>query len=127
MKFSQIALSFLLISYLLLTSCSSQAETKPQKPAAGTKQSAGSDWSKFPQTESQFMQGCVGQKEQQKSQKKINFCQCAFNAYKSRYSPQQFGQINALANQVGPNGPILVNVMMKPELDRCFAQTNYRP
>jgi hypothetical protein len=75
------------------------------------------------------MQGCVGQNEQQAARKKIkqSFCQCAFTAYKTRYSPQLFAQINAVANQIGQNGPLLVNLMMKPELDGCSAQTNYRP
>jgi hypothetical protein len=75
------------------------------------------------------MQGCVGQQNPQPNQSRIkqSFCQCAFNAYKSRYTPQLFSQINALALQVGQEGPRLVNLMMKPELDRCSAQTNYRP
>jgi hypothetical protein len=128
MKFSRIALSFLSISYLLLASCSSQAQTKTQKPITSKKQSV-ADWSKFARTESEFMQGCVGQKAEQASRQKIkqSFCQCAFNSYKNRYTPQQFTLINNVASQIGQNGPVLVNLMMRPELDRCSAQTNYHP
>lgn len=75
------------------------------------------------------MQGCIGQQNLQPAQRKIkqSFCQCAFNAYKTRYTPQIFSQINALAVQVGQDGPRLVNLMMKPELERCSTQTNYYP
>ncbi|MEA5569029.1 hypothetical protein [Anabaena sp. UHCC 0399] len=121
------ALSILSIVPVLLTSASSTAQNRTPQPP--TNPPAPTNWSQVPNTEKEFMQGCVGQQNLQPNQRRIkqNFCQCAFNAYKARYTPQLFSQINVLAVQVGQDGPRLVNLMMKPELDRCSAQTNYRP
>ena len=129
MKFNAIALSVLSLSSLLLTSFPSQAQNRPSQPRNNTSPAVANDWSQSPNTEKEFLQGCMGQQNLQPAQRrsKQNFCQCAFNAYKTRYTPQIFSQINALAVQVGQDGPRLVNLMMKPELDRCSAQTNYRP
>jgi hypothetical protein len=131
MKLNVIALSALSLFSLLLTSLPSQAQTRSQQPrtTTDTNLTTANDWSKSPNTEKEFMQGCIGQQNLQPAQRKIkqSFCQCAFNAYKTRYTPQIFSQINALAVQVGQDGPRLVNLMMKPELERCSTQTNYYP
>ncbi|MEH1767384.1 hypothetical protein [Nostoc sp.] len=127
MRTNAIALSVLSIFSLLLTSLPTTAQNRPPQPR--TNPVRVNDWSQTPNTEKEFMQGCVGQQNLQPNQRttKQSFCQCALNAYKTRYNPQLFSQINALATQVGQDGPRLVNLMMKPELDRCSAQTNYRP
>ncbi|MHC5677094.1 hypothetical protein [Nostoc sp.] len=127
MKIKAIALSILPIFSLLLISLSSTAQNRPPQPHTNT--ASANDWSQTPNTEKEFMQGCVGQQNLQSNQRtrKQNFCTCALNAYKIRYNPQLFSQINALAMQVGKDGPRLVNLMVKPELDRCSAQTNYHP
>ena len=85
------------------------------------------DWFKFPKIEQQFMQGCLGNQTLSSDQKVIKqgYCACAFHAYQTRYNPQFFSQINAYAVQFGKAGPTLVNLMMKPELDQCSAQTGY--
>ena len=131
MKLSTISLSTLSLIYLILSSFPSQAQTRNQQPGnnTNTNLTAIKDWSKTPKTEAEFMQGCVGQQNLQPAQRKNkeSFCKCAFNAYKTRYTPQMFFQINSLAVQVGKDGPRLVNLMMKPELSRCSAQTNYFP
>jgi hypothetical protein len=131
MKLNPISLFVLLLFSFVLGSLPSQAQNLSQRPSAitSTNSNQAGDWSKFPKTETEFMQGCVGQKNLQPSQRraKQSFCQCAFNAYKTRYTPQTFSQINVLATQVGQNGPRLVNLMMKPELNSCSNQTNYRP
>lgn len=120
MKLNAIACFTLSLSTLVLTSLPTLAQTNA-KPLT--------DWSQFANTEKEFMQGCMGQKKLSPVEKRIkqNFCQCAFNAYKTRYTPQIFTQINALALQTGENGPRLVNLMMKPEIDRCSTLHNYRP
>jgi hypothetical protein len=133
MKLKAIALSTvsIILFSLVLHSLTSQAQTRPQQPRnhTNTNSTTPTDWSKVPKTETEFMQGCVGQPNLPPEQKSIKqgFCQCAFNAYKTRYSPQVFSQINGLALKVGQDGPRLVNLMMKPELDRCSTQTNYHP
>lgn len=131
MKLNAIALSALSFFSLLLTSLPSQAQTGSQQPRTTTvtNLAAANSWSRFANTEKEFMQGCIGQLNLQPAQRKIkqNFCQCAFSAYKTRYTPQTFFQINTLAVQIRQDGPRLVNLMMKPELDRCSTQTNYYP
>ncbi|WP_017653009.1 hypothetical protein [Fortiea contorta] len=133
MKFKAIAVSIVsaFLFSLLLTSLNSQAQNRPQptRNNSNTNTATPNDWSKIPRTEAEFMQGCMGQQSLQPAQRnaKQNFCQCAFSAYKSRYNPQTFSQINALAVKVGQDGPRLVNLMMKPELDRCSNQNNYHP
>ncbi|MEB3338004.1 MAG: hypothetical protein VKJ46_11105 [Leptolyngbyaceae bacterium] len=113
---------------LLLAVAPSQAQTQPARPSNITPTSQAT-WAQFPVIEAEFKQGCVGQQPipADRLRVKQNFCQCAFNAYKARYTPQLFTQINNLAGQAGQVGPTLVNVMMKPELDRCIAQTGFRP
>jgi hypothetical protein len=131
MKLNARSLSALALFSLLLTSFPSEAQNRPQQPRINTNSNltAITDWSKTPKTETEFMQGCVGQQNLQPAQLKTkqNFCQCAFTAYKNRYNPQTFFQINSLAVKFGKDGPHLVNLMMKPELDRCSTQTNYLP
>lgn len=133
MKLKAIALSVvsLVLFSVALNSLISQAQTRPQQPRNNTNTNPAipTDWSKIPKTETEFMQGCVGQQNLSAAQRNIkqDFCQCAFSAYKARYTPQLFSQINGLAIKVGQDGPRLVNLMMKPELDRCSTQTNYRP
>lgn len=87
------------------------------------------DWKDYARIETGFMQGCVGNTQTltaPQRQTKLSFCQCALNGYKSRYTPQLFMQMNALAIKLGKEGPVLVNVMMKPELDSCSSQTGFR-
>lgn len=129
MNTNTIKLSLLSICCLFLAAFPSQAQNRPQPPRNNTNNAVANDWSKNVKTETEFMQGCVGQQNLAPAQRNIkqSFCQCAFNAYKTRYTPQLFAQINVLALQAGQDGPRLVNLMMKPELDRCSAQTNYRP
>lgn len=126
MKTKAIAFSAIFIFPLLLTSLPSTAQNRP--PQNRNNSNPPTSWTQVPNTEKEFMQGCIGQQNLQPNQRTIkqNFCQCAFNAYKARYTPQLFAQINVLAVQVGQEGPRLVNLMMKPELDRCSTQTNYR-
>lgn len=121
------ALSLVSICSILLTTIPGTAQNRNRQPSSNP--AAPTNWAQVPNIEKDFMQGCVGQTNLPPNQirMKQNFCQCAFNAYKIRYNPQLFSQINALAVQVGQDGPRLVNLMMKPELDRCSAQTNYRP
>ncbi|MFM7369679.1 MAG: hypothetical protein ACKO2Z_18205 [Sphaerospermopsis kisseleviana] len=132
MKFKTTTVFVLSMLTLILTSQISQAQTsRPQgRNNKNTNQNtANNDWANFTTTQTQFMEGCVGNQnpDPAKLRAKQNFCQCALNVYKSRYTPQIFAQINALATQVVPDGPRLVNLMVKPELDRCSAQTNYSP
>ncbi|MBD2449350.1 hypothetical protein H6G76_19730 [Nostoc sp. FACHB-152] len=121
------AFSAVSIFSVILTSLPSTAQNRPAQPPRNPV--TPTSWSQVPNIEKDFMQGCVGQQNLQPNQRTIkqNFCQCAFTAYKSRYTPQLFSQINVLSVQVGQNGPRLVNLMMKPEIDRCSAQTNYHP
>jgi hypothetical protein len=87
------------------------------------------NWKDYARIETGFMQGCVGNTQSltaPQRQTKLSFCQCALNSYKTRYTPQVFMQMNALAVKLGKEGPVLVNVMMKPELDSCSNQTGFR-
>lgn len=86
-------------------------------------------WSDIPEIKSGFMQGCVGEVDQLTEQQAIvkeNYCQCAFEAYSSRYTPQQVLQVNALSSEIGENGLVLVNLMMAPDLNSCADSTNYQ-
>ncbi len=87
------------------------------------------NWVDFPEIEAGFMEGCVGTETLAAGQAttKQSYCQCAFEAYSGRFSPQQFLQINALANRAEEDGPLLVNLMMAPELESCSATTGYQP
>ncbi len=132
LKFETTKVFLLSLLTLILAAQISQAQTsRPQgrNNNRTSQNTTNNDWANFTTTQTQFMEGCVGNQnpDPAKLKAKRNFCQCALNTYKSRYTPQIFAQINALATQVGPYGPRLVNLMVKPELDRCSAQTNYSP
>ncbi|MBE9256973.1 hypothetical protein [Dolichospermum sp. LEGE 00246] len=132
MKFTINNLFVVSLFTIILTSQISQAQTprsQPRNNNNNNSKTANSDWANFTTTQTEFIQGCVGNQNPDPAKLKIkqNFCQCALTVYKSRYTPQTFAQINALATQVGKDGPRLVNLMVKPELDRCSAQTNYLP
>ena len=131
MKFSSaIALTFISLCSLVVIP-STQAQTPATDPNKDpvTPAATSNDWKDFPAIATGFMQGCMGKQALPADQKKIrqNFCQCALTNYKNRYTPQVFMQVNNLAVQIGQNGPLLVSLMMKPELDICIAQTGYRP
>lgn len=85
-------------------------------------------WSDFP-FEAQFIQGCVQGETlgEDPLEKKQQYCQCAFETYQSRYTPVEFMQINALAVNLGENGPHLVSLMLKPELEQCSANSGHQP
>jgi len=131
MKFSNaIALAVIsLCSFVVIPSTQAQIPTTNPNNAPVTPAPTSNDWKDFPNITTGFMQGCMGTQTLPADQKKIrqNFCQCAFTNYKSRYSPQVFMQMNNLAVQIGQNGPLLVSLMMKPELDMCITRTGYRP
>lgn len=86
------------------------------------------EWSDLP-FETQFVQGCVQGEDigAEAFEKKKQYCQCAFDAYKNRYTPMEFMQINALAVSLGENGPHLVSLMLKPELEQCSVNSGYQP
>ncbi|WP_066383061.1 MULTISPECIES: hypothetical protein [unclassified Anabaena] len=132
MKFKN-STTLLVISLLTLifTAQVSQAQNSRPQPSNNNnnQNTANNNWANFTNIQTQFMQGCVGNQNPDPAKLRIkrNFCQCALNVYKTRYTPQIFAQINALASKVGQDGPRLVNLMVKPELDRCSAQTNYVP
>ena len=98
-----------------------------QTSALAQQTTTGNDWSKFPDVEKQFMSGCTGEKNlsNDRENNKIRFCRCVFSFYKARYTPQLFSQINALAVNLGQDGPRLVNMMMEPELRQCSEITNF--
>jgi hypothetical protein len=133
MKFKpSIAFALSLLTLILAAQISQAQTSRPQRRNNNNntnQNTANNDWANFTTTQTQFMEGCVGNQNPNpaKLRTKQNFCQCALNVYKSRYTPEIFAQINALATQIGPDGPRLVNLMVKPELDRCSAQTNYSP
>jgi hypothetical protein len=109
-------------SFGLLTPA--QAQTTPTTPAP-----VSNDWKDYPNIEKSFIQGCMGKNTLTEDQKKArqNFCQCIFTTYKTRYTPQVFGQVNTLATKIGANGPVLANLMLKPEIDICVSKSNLRP
>ena len=117
------------LSSLVLSPLLTLAQTRTNTPAPANTAAISNDWKNFANIETGFMQGCMGTQVLPAAQKKIkqDFCQCAFASYKNRYTPQVFIQMNALAVKIGQDGPALVSVMMKPELDFCFAKTGYRP
>jgi hypothetical protein len=131
MKFSStIALAFIsLCSWVVIPSAQAQTPVIDPNKAPLTPAATSNNWKDFPDIGTGFMQGCIGEQVLPAAQKKIrqNFCQCAFTSYKNRYTPKVFMQMNSLAVQIGPNGPLLVSLMMKPEVDRCSVQTGYRP
>jgi hypothetical protein len=85
------------------------------------------NWADFAEVKDGFMQGCIGTETlaEEAATTKQNYCQCAFEAYSNRYSPQQFLQINTLANRAEEDGPTLVNLMMAPELNSCAEKTGF--
>jgi hypothetical protein len=123
-----IAIAGISLSSLILAPVTAQSQTPTETPVPNTAATS-NDWKDFANIETGFMQGCMGKQALPAAQKKIkqDFCQCAFVSYKNRYSPQVFMQMNALAVKIGQDGPALVSVMMKPELDSCFERTGYRP
>jgi hypothetical protein len=110
---------------LTLSTQAQTPETTPSTPVAPVS----TDWKDFANIEQGFMQGCMGKQLLPNAQRTIkqNFCKCAFTSYKNRYNPQLFMQINNVAVNVGDNGPALVNLMMKPEMDTCMAETGFKP
>lgn len=65
-----------------------------------------------------FLKGCLnGKTSGVKDQP--GYCNCLANAYQARYDGQTLALISQLANRGGAIGPNLVNVMMKPETQRC--------
>ncbi|MDX2256669.1 MAG: hypothetical protein NW214_14240 [Pseudanabaenaceae cyanobacterium bins.39] len=119
---SAIALPSLVIS---LPTQAQNAEPTPNTPAAPVS----TDWKDFSNIEQGFMQGCMGRQLLPNAQRTVkqNFCKCAFESYKKRYNPQVFMQINSVAVNIGDKGPALVNLMMKPEMDACMAETGFKP
>ena len=85
------------------------------------------DWKDFEIISKQFMQGCMGKTmlPNDKAKTQENYCRCSLTAYQQRYTPQIFGQINALAKQAGKTGPQLVSLMMQPELTQCAQSTGF--
>ena len=98
-----------------------QPQNQPQNPPLST------NWADFPNLEKGFMDSCMGQTQLPASQRvtKSNFCQCAMNAYKNRYTPELFLKINALANQGGQPAILLTGLMMEPELNTCAVRTGF--
>jgi hypothetical protein len=86
------------------------------------------DWAGFPEIKDGFMQGCVGTESlaAEQATTKQNYCQCAFESYSGRFSPQEFLQINTLVSRIGEDGPLMVNLMMSPELGSCSDKTGYQ-
>lgn len=104
----------------------------PESAAEGTERFAEdsvTEWSDLPEIKSGFIQGCVGEVAQLTEQQaaiKENYCQCAFEAYSSRYTPQQVLQVNAISSQIGENGLALVNLIMAPDLNSCASLTAHQ-
>jgi hypothetical protein len=92
-----------------------------------TEDPAAEQWADAEDIKSGFLEGCVGTEElAEAAATKQAYCQCAFEAYSGRYSPLQFRQINALASRMEADGPVLVNLLMLPELNRCSAETGFQ-
>jgi len=98
-----------------------QPQNQPQNQPLST------NWADFPNLEKGFMDSCMGQAQLPPSQRvaKSNFCQCAMGAYKSRYTPELFLRINALAVQGGQPAITLTGLMMEPELNACSVRTGF--
>ncbi len=134
MKFNTSQLLLLSLLSLTLTPQISQAQNSPPQPG-NTNANTANDWSSHMKTQDEFKLGCVGDSKNLNPQQlkiKTSFCKCALEAYKARYNPQVFFQINNISNQAGKVGstsigPVLVNLMMKPELNRCSITTKYNP
>lgn len=105
-----------------------QTQTPSPNTSVAQTPAEGDRWENFPQIQTGFMQGCLGSEElaEAQAETKRNYCECAFDAYSGRFSPQQFRQIDALATRIGEDGPLLVSVMMAPELGSCSEKTGYQ-
>lgn len=118
-------------SIILASPLQAQTPSKVTNPPTVAPAPPSNNWKDYPNIEGGFMQGCLGKSSAtetvEQKQTKQNFCQCAFNSYKTRYTPLVFSQINGLANKIGKDGLTLVNVMMSSDLDRCSTQTGFRP
>ncbi|MFN5855291.1 MAG: hypothetical protein ACK456_05235 [Pseudanabaenaceae cyanobacterium] len=99
-----------------------QPQNQPQQ-----NQPLSTNWADFPNLEKGFMDSCMGQAQLPPNQRvsKSNFCQCAMNSYKSRYTPELFLRINALAVQGGQPAITLTGLMMEPELNACSVRTGF--
>jgi len=84
-------------------------------------------WSEVPEIKEGFLAACVGEGllPTDQANTKRNYCECAFDVYAERYTPQHFLQINSLATKLGPEGPSLVNLMMAAELNICADTTGF--
>lgn len=136
-----IAITAFSISFSLLVSLSTQAQEAPSEPTTPSEPTAPSEpttaptapisnnWKDYSNIEAGFMQGCLGKQALLPAQKRVkqSFCQCAFTAYKTRYTPQTFMQINSLVVKIGQDGTSLLGLMMQPEVEACFTETGYRP
>jgi hypothetical protein len=101
---------------------------EPNSPDEPTQASNNEDWSGFPEIKDGFMQGCVGAEPlaAEQATTKQNYCQCAFESYSGRFSPQEFLQINTLVSRIEEDGLLMVSLMMRPELDSCSEKTGYQ-
>jgi hypothetical protein len=106
----------------------SQPEVAQASSQASDQASNNEDWSGFPEIKDGFMQGCVGADSlaAEQATTKQSYCQCAFESYSGRFSPQEFLQINTLVSRIGEDGPLMVNLMMSPELNGCSEKTGYQ-
>jgi hypothetical protein len=120
-----IAITAISVSSSIFITLSAQSQTPDTAPSTPQ---ISNDWKDFSSIEQGFMQGCVGKQSLPTAQSKIkkDFCQCAFLGYKNRYTPQVFIQMNSLAVKIGQDGPTLVSLMMKPELDTCSMRTGFK-
>ena len=85
------------------------------------------EWSDSNDIKEGFIQGCMGNEtlDADLAETKENYCQCAFDEYANRYTPYQFLQINTLANRIGEEGLLLVNLMMGREMNSCAEKTGF--
>jgi len=121
---------FLLTSTIIATAglfTSAAMAQNPQNPTPTQNQPLSTNWADFPNLEKGFMDSCMGQAQLPPSQRvaKSNFCQCAMGAYKSRYTPELFLKINALATQGGQPSIALTGLMMEPELNTCAVRSGF--
>jgi hypothetical protein len=101
---------------------------QPSPPPPNSQTTNAQAWAKYPNVSQQFLQGCVGTATLPHNQARVkqSYCRCALSAYQSRYTPELFAQINNVAVKIGKDGPLLVNVMMAPELSQCRTQTGFQ-
>ena len=65
-----------------------------------------------------FMKGCLSGKSRGVANQ-VSFCNCLTDAYNDRYTGLNLAAISSLAGQVGPKGPLIVDVLMTPERQVC--------